>query len=161
MTDFRIELIEAKPNDLDRLYPLVTEFHALEQIKQTGKVRRSVLSKILGSPDLGRIWLVEVQNQLVGYIAFAFGFSIELGGRDAYIDEFFLIREVRGRGFGAKVISLAMSKLRQSNVAAVYLEVAKENGAARRLYRNAGFKLREKYHLMICDLNTEASDERA
>ncbi len=33
-----------------------------------------------------------------GYAALTFGFSLEVGGRDAFIDELFLIEAARGKG---------------------------------------------------------------
>jgi ribosomal protein S18 acetylase RimI-like enzyme len=76
------------------------------------------------------------------------GFSIEFNGFDAFIDEFFLLAEFRGRGIGRFVLEEIKSRARSLDINALHLEVARNNERARRLYRALGFEARDKYLLM-------------
>lgn len=84
----------------------------------------------------------------MGYVALCFGYSIELGGRDAFIDELFLVENARGQGIGKKVLEYVTRQAASLDIAAVHLEVAHANDRAKRLYLQAGFSPRDRYHLM-------------
>jgi len=36
---------------------------------------------------MGRVWLIQYQGQVIGYVILTLGYSLEYGGRDAFIDE--------------------------------------------------------------------------
>ena len=134
--------------DLACVVDLVCRYHEYEGIRRADVDPRAVLEPMLGAGDAGRIWLVELDGRVIGYAALGFGYSIELGGRDAFVDELFVVEEHRGRGVGAKVLEDLRSEARRLGVRALHLEVARDNERARRLYRRSGFASRDKYHLM-------------
>ncbi|MHC0053089.1 GNAT family N-acetyltransferase [Actibacterium sp. D379-3] len=142
----------AGPDDIDRLLPLVAAYHAFEGIARTDEQRRAVLDLLYAEDIQAAIWLIGPQRAPVGYIAVAFGFSIELGGREAFIDEFFIREAVRGRGMGSQVLQILLPMLRQMGIRAVHMEVSHDNADAARLYQRAGFRARSKYHLMTREL---------
>jgi ribosomal protein S18 acetylase RimI-like enzyme len=78
----------------------------------------------------------------------SFGYSVELGGIDGFVDEFFIRESVRGRGMGTEVLGKLLPALSQNGVRALHLEVARDNDAAQRLYTRAGFRMRDRYALM-------------
>lgn len=91
----------------------------------------------------------------LGYIVLTFGYSLEMGGRDAFIDELFLIETVRGKGIGKRVMELIQAEARRLGVHALHLEVGRENERAQRVYRVAGFQARQNFFLMTCRLTSE------
>lgn len=98
------------------------------------------LRELLACPTLGRIWLVELAGRAVGYIVLTLGFSLEYGGRDAFIDEFFVQALYRRRGLGRAALSFVLGEARRLGVQAVHLQVEKANPLAERLYRSLGFE---------------------
>ncbi|MCB2158874.1 MAG: GNAT family N-acetyltransferase, partial [Rhodobacteraceae bacterium] len=90
----------AGPEDLDRLLPLVAAYHAFEGIVTDDAFRRAALAPLLAGTDLGAVWLIGPRDAPLGYIATGLGWSIELGGPDAFVDELFVVPEERGRGLG-------------------------------------------------------------
>lgn len=134
--------------DLACVVDLVRRYHEFEGIQRADVEPRAVLEPMLGGGEAGRIWLVELDGRVIGYAALGFGYSIELGGRDAFVDELFVVEEHRGKGVGGKVLEDLRSEARRLGVRALHLEVARDNERARRLYRRAGFASRDKYHLM-------------
>lgn len=109
------------------------------------------LVPLLGRGDLGRVWLIDVNDTPVGYFILCFGYSIEKGGRDAMVDEFFIDPAYRGRGIGRRVLEKVIAEARSLGIVSVFLEVSRDNKAAQKLYATAGFKLRGKYRLMDMD----------
>ncbi len=138
----------AKPDDLPRLQSLVAAFHISEGIEQSDEERRGALLPLLEGSPHGAAYLVGPRRGPVGYIVVSFGYSVEMGGIDGFIDEFYIRENVRGRGMGGEVLRALMPALADYGVKALHLEVASDNDKAKRLYSRLGFEAREKYHLM-------------
>lgn len=138
----------ARPEDLDRLIPLVEAFHSEEGIVQEDDERRAALLPLLEGTPLGAIYLIGPTRAPVGYIVITFGWSVEMGGMDAFVDEFFIRPKVRGRGMGGDSLTALAGALSDAGIRAFHLEVDRDNERARRLYERAGFQPRERYMLM-------------
>lgn len=140
-------------DDADTLLPLVRAYHEFEGIKSTNAERAESVAPLLPEDTAaGRVWLIEMKGEAIGYIALCFGYSIEFGGRDAFVDEFYIVEEARGRGIGRAVLEAVKVAAVSFGVRVLHLEVARENHEAKRLYSNAGFASRERFHLMSCRL---------
>ena len=153
MTDFEIKM--ATPQHLADLLPLVRAYHNFEEIRMSDTRRLEAIRPLLTNDALGRIWLIRTQQEIIGYIVITFGYSIELQGRDAYVDEFFISQPSRGLGLGSKVIAHIKSELAKYNVVALHLEVAKTNEQAQHFYSSLGFTARDRYGLMSANINAD------
>jgi ribosomal protein S18 acetylase RimI-like enzyme len=100
-----------------------------------------------GTP-LGAVWLIGPKMSPVGYVAVGLGWSIELGGPDAFVDELFIREAVRGRGMGAQALDALAVEMGKRGVVALHLEVANDNTRALSFYARRGFSRRDKYFLM-------------
>jgi GNAT superfamily N-acetyltransferase len=108
---------------------------------------RSALTTLLRDSNLGRVWLILDGATPVGYVVIAFGYSLEWLGRDAFVDEFYLLQEYRGRGWGRKTMAFVEDTARSLNVRALHLEVVRQNTTALQVYRKLGYKDRESTFL--------------
>ena len=129
--------------DLDRLEPMVAAYHALEGIATDAEKRRAALEPLLDGSPHGAVWMIGPRMSPVGYIAVSFGWSIELGGLDGVLDEFWIREKIRGRGMGTEALNALQKALEAAGVVALSLEVAHGNEKAERLYRRAGFRVRD------------------
>ncbi|MCB0208949.1 MAG: GNAT family N-acetyltransferase [Anaerolineae bacterium] len=145
-----MELKMAEPTDVDILLPLVRHYHQFEQIEMSDADRIKAFSPLLEKNTLGQIWLILLFQQVVGYIALCYGYSIEFGGRDAFVDEFFIEAPARGQGLGRAVLDAIKIKAANQGIVALHLEVARTNRRAKALYTQLGFEAREHFHLMSC-----------
>ena len=138
-------------SDLDTLTDLVREFYEESNYPFDPALARSALTELIGNPALGRIWTVvrtqdgshAATTEVVGYLVVAFGFSVEFGGRDAFIDELYLRPAHRGCGLATKAMAEAEAECLRLDVRALHLEVESENDAAESLYRRRGFRERQ------------------
>jgi diamine N-acetyltransferase len=105
-------------------------------------VARAAIEGLLGDPERGRLWVLaegDTPDQILGYLAVTFGWSLEWGGRDAFVDELYLAPSHRGGGIGRTAIALAEDACRAAGVRALHLEVERANTRGRALYARTGF----------------------
>ena len=138
----------ARPEDAVQLLPMVAAFHEEEGLATTEEHREAALAPLLEGSPLGCVYIVGPRNAPIGYAVVSFGWSIEFGGIDGFVDEFFVRKGVRGRGVGSEVLAALLPKLEAAGVRALHLEVDAKSARLQRLYARAGFELRESYHLM-------------
>jgi ribosomal protein S18 acetylase RimI-like enzyme len=137
-----------KPEHLDRLLTLCAAFHAEAGIKSDEEGRRAGLAPLLEGSPYGVAYLIGPARAPIGYIVICFGWSVEFGGLDAIIDELYIRPGVRGRGVATEALIALPRALSQVGLRAVHLEVDRENPAALKLYRRAGFTPRDNYIFM-------------
>jgi GNAT superfamily N-acetyltransferase len=149
-----VELEVANGSQLATLLPLVRGYHEFEHVTMSDAARAAALAPLLEpASDLGRIWLIRCGGEVVGYAALTFGYSIEFQGRDAFVDELFLVQQARGQGIGSEVLGRVKTEAIALGIVALHLEVARDNLQARRLYERWGFEAREQFHMMSCCLD--------
>lgn len=142
----------ARPEHIEALLPLVAAFHAEASIAQNEELRRAALEPLLEGSPLGVVYLIGPQRAPIGYIVITFGWSVEFGGMDAFVDELFIRPAVRGRGIATEILSTLPRALGQAGVRAIHLEVDQDNTAAHKLYTRTGFRARPRYMLMTREL---------
>ena len=86
---------------------------------------RVALTALLRDANLGRVWLILDGAAPVGYVVICFSYSLEWLGRDAFVDEFYLLPEYRGHGWGRKTMAWVEDAARSLNVRALHLEVVR------------------------------------
>jgi GNAT superfamily N-acetyltransferase len=144
-----VSLRLACADDLPVLLPLVAAYHAHEGITaRPAPALAGTLLGLLDHPERGRIWLIEDAGTAVGYLAIAFGYSIELGGREAAIDEIYVQPASRGQGLGRSALRALVDWASGQGLVALHLDVAPDNPGARRLYARQGFGEVLGYDLM-------------
>ena len=147
----KTKLHMARPEDLQKLLGMVAAFHAEAGIEQDDETRLAAVLPLLEGSPLGVVYILGPRNAPVGYIAISFGWSIELGGIDGFIDEFWIRPAVRNKGMGGEALSALLRALSDAGVRALHLEVDRENGVGR-LCERLGFARRERYCLMAANL---------
>jgi diamine N-acetyltransferase len=108
---------------------------------------RRAAEGLMTNPELGGVWLIEMDGETAGYLCVTLCYSLEFDGRFALLDELYLEAAWRGQGIGAQAIAFAAEWSRARGLAAIRLEVARTNSRALELYRREGFKAHDR-HLM-------------
>lgn len=138
----------ATPDDAPRLLPLIAAFHAEYGLDTTDDTRAAALAPLLAGSPHGAAWLFGPARAPTGYVIITFGWSMELGGMEAFVDELFIRPAVRKRGLASEVLHTVAASLSDVGVKALHLEVDRSDEATQRLYSRAHFKLRDRYALM-------------
>ena len=143
-----IQIRLARVADLSVLLGLMRGYYRDDGLTFEEEHSRAAMLRLLQEPHWGRVWLADVDSIAVGYVVLSLGFSLELGGNDAYIDEMFVIPEQRGHGYGRALLEFAGTAAGELGVKAVHLEVDRSNESAQRLYASLGYRARDRYFLM-------------
>jgi ribosomal protein S18 acetylase RimI-like enzyme len=138
----------ARPEDLAKLMGLVAAFHAEAGLDVSDEARAAALAPLLEGSPHGAVYLVGPSKGPIGYIVVTFGWSVEFGGLDGFIDEIFIRPAIRGRGIASEVITSLCTMLKSVEMKALHLEVDPSTETAMRLYRRCHFRPREGYVLM-------------
>lgn len=131
-----------------KLLPLVAAFHAEEGIALTDAAREQAVLPLLDGIPHGSAYLIGPPRAPIGYVIVTFGWSVEFGGLDGFIDELYVRPGVRGRGIATEVLLSLPRALADAGLRALHLEVRTNNPSAQGIYAKAGFRLRDGYHLM-------------
>ncbi|MDF1803893.1 GNAT family N-acetyltransferase [Thalassovita sp.] len=138
----------ARPQDMDRLLPMVTAFQEELGIDLAPDTRHAGLAPLLEGSPHGVAYLIGPQRAPIGYVVICFGWSLEFGGMDGFVDEIYIRPGVRGRGIGSEVLTSLPKALSGAGLKALHLEVRRDDANTRRLYERLRFRPREDYMLM-------------
>jgi GNAT superfamily N-acetyltransferase len=140
---------KATPSDRSALIALCAAYRRADAQEQAPGLVSAALDAALAGDALIHVYLIELLEEsslpgegaamLVGYLALTLGFSIEVGGRDAFVDELYIEPPLQGRGLGRQALSFAETLCYQLGVRRVCLEVERQNVRAKRLYNALGY----------------------
>ena len=125
--------------EVPALLEMMREFYAGQEMRFDTATARGTIGKVLHDRRHGEIYLIFRGTELAGYFALTFCFSLEFHGRFALLDELYLREPFRRLKLGQGVVGFAEGICRREDIAALRLEVGRENIAAQALYRSSGF----------------------
>ena len=127
----------AGSEDTDVLIRLIEDFYLVDGHDFDEAFVRQGLEQLLDSDRYGFAWVADEDGEHGGSIVITWGYSLESGGRDALVDEFYVAR--RGKGLGSWLLEAALERIAAAGVTRVFLETEKENERVRGLYSRYGF----------------------
>ena len=128
--------------DTETILKLMPIYYEFDHLKFDEAKARATLKEFFASPEFGRLWLFidESTRETVGYMIITFGYSFECGGKEAFVDELFVLESHRGKGIGSKATQHAQAECKKLGLQAMRLEVTKTNQAVINLYQKLGFQ---------------------
>jgi ribosomal protein S18 acetylase RimI-like enzyme len=126
--------------DTPLLLEMMAEFSVGEGIAPDPRRLRTALGRLVREHNLGRVWLIIEHRQVVGYAVLTFGYDLEFTGRDAFLTELFVRKELRGQGIGRRALAVVEQQAVALHARAVHLMVRAENVRAFTLYASAGYE---------------------
>ncbi|WP_052741887.1 GNAT family N-acetyltransferase [Kiloniella litopenaei] len=108
------------------------------------RIEKAIASILAGEP-LAKLWIIEQERTVIGYLCVSLGFSLETGGRDFFIDELFVKKTYRNQGIGTKALEFACAESKKLGAERIVLEVEQSNPGAKALYKRFGFESHPRY----------------
>jgi ribosomal protein S18 acetylase RimI-like enzyme len=134
----------AQPDDVGTILELSARLYSEDGETLFDEGRASTaLDAMLDSEDLGVVLVAEKRGEVAGFLVLVWGFSLESGGRDAFVDELYVAPEWRSAGIGTALMRAAETASERAGARVVHLVVEGSNVGARRFYRRLGYTGRE------------------
>ncbi len=140
MTGTVITLRIPKEAHINAITDMMADFYAIDDYPFETSVMQEQVRYFLANEHLGRLWILQHADLVLGYVVLSFGFSFEYKGRDTFIDELFIKSDERGKGIGKKALILVEEEAKKLSVNALHLEVESHNEAGKKLYYQQGFR---------------------
>ena len=138
----------ASLGNIPTILEMMKDFYSIDNYSFDSELGKENLIKFINTKELGRLWLIQIDEKIVGYVVLTFGFSFEYKGRDAFIDELYLKANYRNQGFGKTTLEFLNRKAKEIGINAIHLEVEKHNEKRNKLYESHGFKTTNRRMLM-------------
>jgi GNAT superfamily N-acetyltransferase len=136
MPDVRTALISDVPRCADLLEILFSQEHEFTADPET---QSRALSLIIDNPELGRIFVCEVEGVVEGMVMLLFTVSTFLGKKVALLEDMVVAPHWRHKGIGSLLINHAMEFARKEGLGRITLLTDGDNDAAQQFYKSKGF----------------------
>jgi len=144
----RAEFVPATLDDLPMLRSMMPGVYAYEGEMPDVDRWAAAAAELIQQPDLGRIWMIHLDGQAIGYMSATFGFSLEFYGRGIIIDELFVAEAYRSQGIGRQAIEFVEDFARGQSLHSLTLDVDIANTRGQHFYQARGFEYYPHMHIM-------------
>jgi GNAT superfamily N-acetyltransferase len=135
-----ITIERAKSAHREALNDLIQRQFEEHDILITGDILVSAIHEVLVRSELGFFVIAKENEQIIGLAAVSFVWTLEYGGRSAWLDELYVLPEHRGQGIGGLLLEKVVEEAQREECRAIDLEIKEEHRRAERLYEKKGFK---------------------
>jgi ribosomal protein S18 acetylase RimI-like enzyme len=139
------EIRQATLPQFEEVLTLVSEFHRISHLPFSTLQTGNALGKLLENQNLGFVLLSRQESIVTGYILVGFGYSLEFGGRDAFVDELYVRPAYQRRGIGTALLVEAERLATQLGVNALHLESDFDNPRATSLYESKSYRKHPRF----------------
>jgi len=130
---------EAGPADVPRVIELLAAQLGEHSVAPSPPVLAAAVARLIGEPALGRIFVAARDDAILGVAVVSWVFSLEHGGRGAWLDELYVVPAERGRGVGGALVDAVAAHAAAAGAVAIDLEVEAGHERALALYERRGF----------------------
>ncbi|HYR06787.1 MAG TPA: GNAT family N-acetyltransferase [Longimicrobium sp.] len=138
MTD-GIHIRRATPDDLDEVVELLAAQLAEHDIPIARADLAFAAEGILRVPERGFVLLAVDESGVVGLACVSYSWTVERGGRVAWLDELYVVPARREHGIGNALLERVIAGAAADGCRTVELEVETSHARAEHLYRRHGF----------------------
>lgn len=138
-----VKLRPLRRGDLKMLTRMAVAFNEEDGHPLSAGGRRALKMLCEGTPH-GLGFMIEHRSETIGYIVVGLGFSVEFGGVDGFLDEFYVEPAHRARGLGTAAMEQLGRLALRRKIKALHLEAMPQNDRAARLYKRLGYRVSER-----------------
>lgn len=135
-----MEIRPATPADAGALVTLLEAQLVEHDIHLAPEALRRAVQGAL-APEHGCVLVAaDAVQGVVGFAYLGYVWTLEHGGRSAWLEELHVARAHRGRGLGTQLLEAALEAAREAGCLAVDLDVEASHARVQALYARAGFR---------------------
>ena len=102
-------------------------------------ILEAAVREMITRDSLGIILVAKDDDHVIGLAAISFAWTLEHGGKSAWLDELYVLPEYRGVGVGSLLVDSVLVEAEREGCLAVDLEVEAEHRRVEQLYARKGF----------------------
>lgn len=126
--------------DLPRMAELLAELFTLESDFKPDRAKQiEGMRTILDEPELGKLFVVRLEGNVVGMANALFTISTAEGGRALLLEDVIISPEHRGKGYGRQLVEHILRWAKQRGIVRITLLADRDNQPAQVFYRKLGF----------------------
>ena len=144
----RAQFVPATIDDLPTLRSMMPGVYVYDGEMPDVDRWAAAAEELIDHPELGRIWMIHLNGQAIGYMVTVYGFSLEFFGRGIVIDELFVDDAYRSQGIGRQAIEFVEDFARSQNLHSLTLDVDIANIRGQQFYQARGFQYYPHIHIM-------------
>lgn len=135
-----ITIKRASPTDQESIWELLQKQFVEHKIEYSADILSAAIGEMLKKEDLGLFLVARYNGKLIGIAAISFAWTLEHGGKSAWLDELYVLPEYRGNGIGSALLESMIDALKKEGCSAIDLEVEEDHRRAEHLYKRKGFE---------------------
>lgn len=136
----------ASPEDAPQVIRLLTAQLEEHAIPLAPELLAAAVTGALADDGRALILVARDGHRPVGVAYLSFQWTLERGGRVMWLEELYVLPELRGRSIGRRLLEAALDCARARGCLAVELEVEASHSRAANLYARAGFRALDRVH---------------
>jgi ribosomal protein S18 acetylase RimI-like enzyme len=126
-------------SDAPTIASLLAAQFAEHAIDLGGEALRAAIAGVLEVPSRGTFLLARAEAP-IGLAYLGYTWTLEHGGKTAWLEELYVVPEARDRGVGTRLLRAAIDRARADGCAAMDLEIEADHARAAHLYAREGFR---------------------
>lgn len=131
-------------SQIDVVVSMMQDFYAIDNYPIVIDESKQLFETFIANPNLGKVWLIYQDEEVIGYVILTFIFSFEYKGILAFLDELYIKSKHQGKGIGKQAVRFVQDECSQLNVKMIYLEVEEHNENAQKLYLAHDFEVHNR-----------------
>jgi len=135
-----VTIARSRDGDREAIIALLRRQLDEHAIELAHALLEAAVDGVLSEPTRGFVLLARQRGEPIGVAYVSLVWTLEHGGRSAWLEEIYVIPERRGSGTGGDLLSAVLDHARTEGCAAVDLEVDADHARAAHLYERAGFR---------------------
>jgi GNAT superfamily N-acetyltransferase len=136
----------ARPEEAPRIVEMLAAQLEEHAIPLAPELLAEAVSGALLDDGRALILVARDRGRPVGLAFLSFQWTLERGGRVVWLEELYVLPELRGQGTGGVLLQAALDVARDRGCRAVELEVEASHARAANLYARAGFQSLDRVH---------------
>jgi GNAT superfamily N-acetyltransferase len=136
----------AHPEDADAVVGLLVAQLEEHEIPLAPDLLVEAVRGALEDDGRALILVAREDDRPVGLAYLSFQWTLERGGRVLWLEELYVLPELRGRGIGGQLLRATLDVARARRCRTVELEIEASHARAANLYARAGFRPLDRVH---------------
>ena len=134
----KLVIRDAKESDIKVLLNLIKEIAEYEKMSDQVIATEETLMESIIKNNRANALILEVDNKEIGYCIYFYNFSTFIGRSGLYIEDIFIKKEYRGRGFGSEIFKFLAKKAKHEGVKRMEWSCLNWNEPSIKFYKSLG-----------------------